>query len=135
MKKIFEKVLAISLFGIIFFLNMQSTVIAVEEKKFNYKIKENIPGQEGSADVGEEGIDTLQEYLEAVYKFGITIVAILAVVMVAIGAFMYIVTSAGNAGKMMEAKSIISNALFGLVIALISWLILFVINPDLVEIP
>ena len=45
---------------------------------------------------------------------------------------MYIVTSAGNAGKLANAKEIITSAILGLVMALLSWLILFVINPDLV---
>ncbi len=103
-----------------------------------YKIHEQIPGQAGQAgridgrDYGEEGIDTLQDYLESAYKFGIAIVAILAVIMIGVGGFMYIVTSAGNAGKLANAKEIITSAILGLVMALLSWLILFVINPDLV---
>ena len=103
-----------------------------------YQIHEKIPGQEGKAGVinginyGNSGVDTLQDYLESAYKFGIAIVAILAVVMIGIGGFMYIVTSAGNAGKLANAKEIITSAILGLVMALLSWLILFVINPDLV---
>ncbi len=89
-----------------------------------YALHEKIPGQ--------ENITTLQGYLEGLYKFGIAIVAILAVVMVAVGAFMYIVSSAGNVAKMTNAKDIITNALVGLVMALLAWLILFVINPDLI---
>jgi hypothetical protein len=89
-----------------------------------YQLHEKIPGQ--------ENITTLQGYLEGLYKFGIAIVAILAVVMVAVGAFMYIVSSAGNVAKMANAKEIITNALVGLVMALLAWLILFVINPDLI---
>ncbi len=103
-----------------------------------YNIHEKIPGQEGKAGLingvnyGKKGVDTLQDYLESIYKFGIAIVAILAVVMVGIGGFMYIVTSVGNAGKIADAKDIITSALTGLVMALLAWLILFVINPDLV---
>jgi len=103
-----------------------------------YQIHEKIPGQTGKEGVingvnyGKKGVDTLQDYLESAYKFGIAIVAILAVVMIGVGAFMYIVTSAGNAGKLANAKEIITSAILGLVMALLSWLILFVINPDLV---
>lgn len=105
----------------------------------NYGIHEQIPGQAGQSgiidgvDYGEAGVDTLQDYLESAYKFGIAIVAILAVVMIGVGGFMYIVTSAGNAGKLANAKEIITSAILGLVMALLSWLILFVINPDLVS--
>jgi len=103
------------------------------QQKYTYPLKEKIPGQNGRAGQGKDGVvDTLQEYLESLYKFGIAIVAILAVVMIGIGAFMYIVTSAGNAGKLANAKEIITNAIIGLVMALLAWLILFIINPDLV---
>ncbi len=90
----------------------------------SYELHEKIPGQ--------EGVDTLQKYLEGLYKFGISIAAILAVVMVGVGAFIYIVSSAGNVGKMLSAKDIITNALIGLVMVFVAWLILFIINPDLV---
>ena len=95
-----------------------------EDTRFKYRLHEKIPGQ--------ENVDDLQSYLEALYRFGIAIVAILAVVMIGIGAFMYIVTAAGNLSKMANAKEIIGNAIFGLVMALLAWLILYVINPDLV---
>ena len=107
-------------------------------KAQTYQIHEQIPGQAGKSgtingiNYGKAGVDTLQDYLESAYKFGIAIVAILAVVMIGVGGFMYIVTSAGNAGKLANAKEIITSAILGLVMALLSWLILFVINPDLV---
>jgi hypothetical protein len=87
---------------------------------------EKIPGQDSV------GSDDLAGFLDNLYKFGISITGILAVFMVALGAFMYIVTSAGNASKMMNAKDMITNALIGLVIALTAYLFLYVINPDLV---
>ena len=95
-----------------------------ENTRFKYRLHEKIPGQ--------ENVDDLQSYLEALYRFGIAIVAILAVVMIGIGAFMYIVTAAGNLSIMANAKEIIGNAIFGLVMALLAWLILYIINPDLV---
>jgi len=89
-----------------------------------YRLMEKIPGQ------GE--VTNLPEYLQALYTFGIAVVGILSVVMIAVGAFMYIVTAAGNVTKMANAKDIITNAIFGLILAVIAWLILFIINPDLV---
>jgi hypothetical protein len=129
MKNLFLKLGIFSIGLVLMFLVVDKFVMAADvvEQKVKYKIHEQIPGQGG-----EEGIDTLQGYLEAVYKFGIAIVAILAVVMIGVGGFMYIVTSAGNAGKLADAKEIITSAIFGLVMALLAWLILFVINPDLV---
>ena len=87
---------------------------------------EKIPGQDP---VGESD---LIGYLDSLYKFGISITGILAIFMIALGAFAYIVTSAGNASKMLDAKEKITNALIGLVIALTAYLFLYVINPDLV---
>jgi len=43
-------------------------------------------------------------------------------------------TSAGNTSRVGEAKKIIASALVGLLIALITWLILYVLNPDLVRV-
>lgn len=127
-KDVFVKGVFVILMSTVGFLVVGNFVEAQGE----YKIHEKIPGQTGGTDQGGEGVDTLQEYLEAAYKFGIAIVAILAVVMIGVGGFMYIVTSAGNAGKLANAKEIITSAILGLVMALLSWLILFVINPDLV---
>lgn len=86
---------------------------------------ENIPGQ-GST-------DDLVTYLDYLYNFGIAIAAILAVFMIAMGAFGYIFTSAGNASKMIDAKGGILNAIVGLVLVVIAFLLLFIINPDLVK--
>ena len=88
---------------------------------------EKIPGQTSVGD------SDLIGYLNNLYKFGISITGILAVFMIAVGAFSYIVTSAGNPSKMSDAKSKITNALIGLTIALTAYLFLYVINPDLVK--
>jgi hypothetical protein len=53
--------------------------------------------------------------------------------MIALGAFSYLVTAVGNPSKVQSAKETISNALFGLALAFLAYLILYVINPDLVS--
>jgi len=73
------------------------------------------------------------QYLGDLYGFGIAVAAILAIFMISFGAFVYIVSSAGNSAKMGNAKDMIFNAIYGLIIALIAYLILFVVNPDLVR--
>ncbi|MDZ7611283.1 MAG: pilin [Candidatus Moranbacteria bacterium] len=85
-----------------------------------------IPGQESTA-------DDLIEYLNNFYKFGLSSIAILAVFMIAVGAFTYLVLAVGNPSKMQSAKEKITNALFGLALAFLAYLMLFVINPDLVS--
>lgn len=90
-----------------------------------YENHENIPGQ-GKA-------NNLVDYLNNLYKFSIAIAAILAIFMIALGAFNYIVTSVGNASKMIDAKEMIWNAVIGLALVFVAFLILFIINPDLVK--
>lgn len=90
-----------------------------------FENKELIPGREATSD--------LIKYLENIYTFGIAIAGILAVVMISLGAFSYIVTAGGNSSKMIDAKKMIFDAIFGLILALVAYLLLFVINPDLVK--
>lgn len=89
-----------------------------------YTSHEEIPGQGTTS--------SFTELLTQIYNFSIGAAAILAMIMIGAGAFMYIVTSAGNASKMGNAKDMIFSAIFGLVIAMIAWITLFLINPDLV---
>ena len=86
--------------------------------------QEKIPGQKQT--------DNLIDYLNGLYTFGIAIAGILAVVMISLGAFSYIVTSGGNSSKMLDAKDMITEAIFGLILALAAYLLLFVLNPDLI---
>ncbi|MFA5777692.1 MAG: pilin [Parcubacteria group bacterium] len=93
---------------------------------YDYTALEPIPG---TANTGAD----LKLYIEAIYKFAIWTVGIAAVLMLTIGGFMYMV-SAGNTSKMDTAKKIVTDAILGLIIALGAYLILYVINPDLVKI-
>ena len=112
------------LFVVIFFC-LLSPFFVFAYNTANYENKELIPGQQKTSDI--------IIYLNSLYNFSIAIAAILAIFMIAVGAFSYIFTSAGNASKMIDAKSKIFNAIVGLVLVMVSFLILFVINPDLVK--
>ncbi len=98
---------------------------AAGNPSFNYTLLEKIPGVDGAN-------LNLAAYLSAVYKLAIWIVGLCALFMFLIGAFMYML-SAANTSKMGSAKEIMQDALIGLVLALTSYLILYVINPDLVN--
>ncbi len=91
-----------------------------------YESKELIPGE-------AKGTTDLIEYLGMIYKFLLIIAPILAIVMIAIGAFLIMTLSAGNSSKIGDGKEIIKNAIIGLLIALFAWLGLYTINPDLVK--
>lgn len=92
-----------------------------------YQLLEKIPGTDKIS-----GSD-LPGYISAIYKVALIVVTLSAVLMLSIGGFMYL-TSAGNTAAMGTAKGIIYDSLIGLVIALSAWLVLYIINPDLVKI-
>ncbi|MEK7180436.1 MAG: pilin [Patescibacteria group bacterium] len=77
-------------------------------------------------------IPNLNTYLQFVFQFAIGITGILAVIMIILGGITYLSTDAVS-GKT-EGKNMISNALWGLLLAILSWLILNTINPTLLNI-
>ncbi len=77
-------------------------------------------------------IPWIAQYIVAIYKYAIGIVGILATVVMMVGGIIWL-TAGGNATRVGEAKSWISASLTGLVIALSSYLILYQINPELVN--
>jgi len=91
---------------------------------FVYTPMENIPGFEKTSN--------FFSYVSNVYKFGIWTIGIAAMLMIMIGGYVYL-TSAGNTAQTEKAKNIITDAFIGLILALVSWLLLYTINPDLVS--
>ncbi len=75
---------------------------------------------------------TLSVYLETVFAFGISLAGILAVLMIVVGGMQYIIAY-GNPGQVEKAKDRITQALYGLLLAVCAWLILNTINPDFVK--
>lgn len=78
----------------------------------------------------EGRVEDLAQYIGIVYNFLISIVGVVAAVAMIIGGFQYL-TSAGDSGKIGQAKSKITNALIGLILALGAYTILNTINPAL----
>jgi ABC-type dipeptide/oligopeptide/nickel transport system permease subunit len=74
----------------------------------------------------------LGDYLAAAFRVGIYLAAILTVIMLIIGGIQYM-TAGGDPGKVGNAKDRIKNAVFGLLLVLASYLIVYTINPDLVN--
>lgn len=70
-------------------------------------------------------------YISGAFRLVIAIATALAVIMIIVGGIKYMSTDAFS-GKN-EAKETIKNALWGLFLAMGAWLILFTINPDLVQ--
>lgn len=84
-----------------------------------------IPGLEF---LGE--IETPSALFSKVYTFGVSFVGLAAFFMFTYGAVRYMMAGESSPS---EARKIMYNALIGLVLALVSYLILNIINPDLVK--
>ncbi len=108
------------------FLPFAGTPVQAQSTGLQYQLLEKIPGTDN---LGSD----LPGYVSAIYKISLVVVTLSAVLMLSIGGFMYL-TSAGNVASISTAKGIITDSLIGLIIALSAWLILYIINPDLVKI-
>ena len=86
-----------------------------------------IPGLPATGEVN------LSMYLVGIYNFLLSIVGIVAVMMLIVGGMRYI-TAAGNSAAIGDAKDIIQNAIVGLLLALLSWVFIATINPDVLYI-
>jgi len=78
-----------------------------------------------------QAVPPLSQYLNIVFSLGISVAAGLAVLMIVIGGIQYMSTDA--VGGKEDAKGRITSALWGLLLALCSYLILYTINPDLLN--
>lgn len=140
MKKTNYKTILICLLVSVFIFSMTSLVsfsADTPDSSTSYVPLE--PGAFGQDTLGSDFVDSegristsdLSSFLAAVFSFGIAIAAALAVVMIAFGGIQYMTTDAWT--KKEEGKERINNALLGLALALISYLILYTINPSLVD--
>jgi len=68
--------------------------------------------------------------LSRLYVYGVGVVAIAAMIMLVIGGVQYMVAGEKDPSS---AKERIRNAIWGLILALTSYLILYTINPDLTK--
>lgn len=90
---------------------------------------ENIPQVGGISIPKDGGIPGLVAFA---YNIGLYIVGIVVLGQIMSGGAQWLL-SAGNPSKIGEAKSRITNAIFGLIILMSSYVILTTINPDLVK--
>jgi hypothetical protein len=139
MKKIFSPLLAFSFFltlsSFLFFVP-QLARAALNSDPLLFNAEVSIPGSNyihGKPVVIEASTKPIIDYVNAVYNYIIGIVGIIAAVMVMVGGLIW-VASAGDSGKIGEAKEYITAGLSGMVLILGSYLLLRTINPALVDI-
>ena len=108
---------------------IKSSGIKIEKGKYTPEI--DLPG--GSDDEAlTAGPIAFTSYIDRIYFFVTLIIGILGAMMFVIGGFQYL-TSAGNQAMVGEAKNTMIAALSGIIIVLCSYLLLRVINKELVE--
>jgi hypothetical protein len=96
-----------------------------------YNLQVDIPGMNKGINVSEPET-AIGGYISAIYNYAIGVVGILAALVIMIGGLIWL-TAGGNTNRIEKAKSWITGALTGLVIALASYAILYTVNPDLVN--
>ncbi len=94
------------------------------DTKLGYVLLTSLPGIPNSN-------FSLKEYLIGIFKLTIAVAGVLAVFKIVIGGWQYMVSEA--IGGKEQGKENIQSALWGLILAMVAYLILVTINPDLVK--
>lgn len=74
---------------------------------------------------------SLTDYVNSVFSFIISLAAMLAVLRIVTGGFKYMTSEA--IGAKGDARETIQGAVFGLILLLGSWLILYTVNPQILD--
>jgi hypothetical protein len=135
---IFKKFKSLKVFfGIIFlflslttyYLLFTTSVSAAEIK--DYTLLAPIP-LDGQITSNLQGPDFFKDYIPGIFTTIIGLVAVLAVVRIIWGGILYISSDAINSKS--DGKKMIIESIWGLVLIATAWLILYTINPKLVDI-
>ncbi len=92
---------------------------------------EYVPLAPISGTTNPAGTTNLGTYLTAMFKIGVAAAGVLAFLMIVWGGFTYLSTDAITGKE--EGKDYIKRAIGGLILAMVSYIILYTINPSLVE--
>ncbi len=85
----------------------------------------------GFTNTGVESGNQLGTFLAQAFQFGLAIAAALAVIMIIWGGVEVMLSE--SVFSKAEGRKKIQDAIWGLLLALVSWLILFTINPDILK--
>lgn len=100
----------------------------------NYNLLQPLPAVDGGDAITKFPVGTtgaLGKYLNLMIKLIIGLCAVAAVVMIVVGGIQWSASELISGKE--DAKQRIWNAVLGLILALCSWLILYTINPDLLN--
>ncbi len=114
-------------------LLFEKPTLQVQFPSLQFTDSENIIAK-GQGKIKYFAIPWIAEYITAAYRFGVAIAGVLAVIMIIAGGFVWM-TAGGNSSQVDTAKTYIIGALAGLVLALGSYTLLWLINPNLTQLP
>ena len=106
-----------------------ASFVFLADAQTQYKLLAPLPGGDATVPADATGFSI---YAAQFFWFLLSAAVILALVMLVIGGVEY-AGSAGNTSLLGDAKGRMLNALLGLLLALSAWLILNLVNPDLVD--
>lgn len=128
---IFAVVAMVTLTGrLVLAQNPLTTLKDAAEKPITYTPEVAIPGLFDSATTINN--DSIGNYIRAIYIYFIWTVGIVATFMLVYGAVRWI-AAAGNTARIKDARDTMTNSIIGLIIALTSYALLYVINPQLLN--
>src|SRR3989339_642107 len=127
LKITFISVFILQMICLIFILS-----IPLEGQALTFEPQVPLPGV-GKTEINSGSTSLISQYIRAIYIYAIGIVGIVATVVMMFGGILWIVAG-GNASKIGEAKAWIVSSITGLLLALSSYMILYTVNPELVNI-
>jgi hypothetical protein len=118
MKKLFYKITTL----------LSLTLLPIKSFALEYQ-----PLESGAFEMfgGANKAGDLNTFLSQAFQFGLALAAALAVVMIVWGGVEIMLSE--SVFKKEDGKKKIEDAIWGLLLALVSWLILYTINPDILN--
>jgi hypothetical protein len=120
------KILRITILSIIICLSLLFLANAVSAERPLELDYPEVMGEQLSADA------SLPEFIKYIFQFSLILSALIAVGSMAYGGFRY-VASTGSPNAIQDAHKQMTAGILGMIILFCSWLILYTINPDLLE--
>ncbi|PLX27762.1 hypothetical protein C0583_00785 [Candidatus Parcubacteria bacterium] len=121
------------------YCNINGTVFALNKEDCDKKKAElanqannSSGGNTSSSFIPKADTSSIAKYIKSIYQYAIGVVGIIATVIIMINGLIWI-TSMGNASRISGAKDWIIAALTGLALAMFSYTLLWIVNPDLVK--
>ena len=106
-------------------------VLYAQNTQTDYTVLAPLPGTTNSCPTGTDCTTNFKTYLEGMFTFAIGVSAVLAFIMLSFAGFQYVTTD--GIGEKSNARERINNAVYGLLLVIGAYAILYTINPDILN--